>query len=77
MSHTRRVIAFINVGHALDHLFMLIYTTAVLTMAVRRHDIAVAVVRGLGGDEAGQPVAAVIIGRAQHVRFATELGLTS
>ncbi len=33
MSHTRRVIAFINVGHALDHLFMLIYTTAVLTMA--------------------------------------------
>jgi MFS family permease len=33
MSHTRRVIAFINVGHALDHLFMLVYTTAVLTMA--------------------------------------------
>jgi MFS family permease len=33
MSHTRRVIAFINVGHALDHLFMLIYAAAVLTMA--------------------------------------------
>src|SRR5690349_6686443 len=32
MSHTRRVIAFINVGHALDHLFMLIYAAAVLTM---------------------------------------------
>lgn len=33
-STNRRVIAFINIGHALDHLFMLIYTTAVLTMAV-------------------------------------------
>ncbi len=33
MSINRRVIAFINIGHALDHLFMLIYTTAVLTMA--------------------------------------------
>jgi MFS family permease len=33
MSHTRRVIAFNNIGHALDHLFMLIYITAVLTMA--------------------------------------------
>src|SRR5262249_49390363 len=33
MSHTRRVIVFINIGHALDHLLVLIYTTAVLTMA--------------------------------------------
>ena len=33
MPHARRVIAFINVGHAIDHLVMLIYTTAVLTMA--------------------------------------------
>ncbi len=32
-SMNRRVIAFINVGHALDHLFMLVFTTAVLTMA--------------------------------------------
>ena len=30
-----------------------------------------------GGDEAGQLVATTIIGRAQHVRFATELGRTS
>jgi MFS family permease len=32
--HSRRVIAFINVGHVMDHMFMLILPTAVLGMAV-------------------------------------------
>jgi len=32
MSETRRVVAFINLGHAFDHMAMLIFPTAVLTM---------------------------------------------
>src|ERR1043165_109270 len=32
--HSRRVIAFINIGHVMDHMFMLILPTAVLGMAV-------------------------------------------
>ena len=31
--HSRRVIAFINIGHVMDHMFMLILPTAVLGMA--------------------------------------------
>ncbi len=34
MNRPATVIGFINVAHALDHLFMLIFATAVLTMAV-------------------------------------------
>lgn len=34
MNRAATVITFINVAHALDHLFMLIFATAVLTMAV-------------------------------------------
>lgn len=34
MNRASTVIAFINIAHALDHLFMLIFATAVLTMAV-------------------------------------------
>src|SRR5437763_16552409 len=33
MSHSQRVIAFINIGHVLDHMYMLIFPTAVLGMA--------------------------------------------
>src|SRR5271154_5920425 len=33
MSHSQRVIAFINIGHVMDHMFMLIFPTAVLGMA--------------------------------------------
>jgi MFS family permease len=33
MSHAQRVIAFINIGHVFDHMFMLIFPTAVLGMA--------------------------------------------
>jgi MFS family permease len=33
MSQSQRVIAFINVGHVIDHMFMLIFPTAVLGMA--------------------------------------------
>lgn len=32
MTHSKRNFAFLNVGHLLDHFFMLIFTTAVLTM---------------------------------------------
>ena len=32
MDSTRTALRFINVGHLLDHLFMLIYPTAVLAM---------------------------------------------
>jgi MFS family permease len=32
MPHTRLTIAFLNLGHALDHLFMLIFTTAVIAI---------------------------------------------
>lgn len=32
MSHTKRNFLFLNLGHLLDHFFMLIFTTAVLTM---------------------------------------------
>jgi hypothetical protein len=28
----RRIICFINIGHAIDHMFMLIFPTAVLGM---------------------------------------------
>jgi MFS family permease len=33
MPHTALTIAFLNLGHALDHLFMLIFTTAVIAIA--------------------------------------------
>jgi MFS family permease len=33
MNQSRRVIAFINIGHVIDHMFMLIFPTAVLGMA--------------------------------------------
>ena len=33
MSQSQRVIAFINIGHVIDHMFMLIFPTAVLGMA--------------------------------------------
>ena len=33
MEHSRRTQLFLNVGHALDHLFMLIFPTVVLAMA--------------------------------------------
>jgi MFS family permease len=33
MPHTTLTIAFLNLGHALDHLFMLIFTTAVIAIA--------------------------------------------
>jgi hypothetical protein len=32
MPHTALTIAFLNLGHALDHLFMLIFPTVVLAM---------------------------------------------
>ena len=32
MPHTALTIAFLNLGHALDHLFMLIFTTAVIAI---------------------------------------------
>ena len=46
-------------------------------VAMRRHDVAVAIVRSLRGDESREGVTAAIGGWAQHVRFATELGRTS
>ncbi len=33
MSHERRTVLFLNLGHALDHLFMLIFPTVVLAMS--------------------------------------------
>jgi MFS family permease len=37
MQHSQRVIAFINIGHVIDHMFMLIFPTAVLGMAASFH----------------------------------------
>jgi hypothetical protein len=41
MTAPRRIICFINIGHAIDHLFMMIFPTAVRGMqAILRDPIA-------------------------------------
>jgi len=40
MTASRRIVCFINIGHAIDHMFVMIFPTAVLRMQadlVRRH----------------------------------------